>query len=83
MFWKIAVSIIWIGISAVGLLMIRQQRIDAVHDQAVIHARLLHKRQLLWQLRIETHEMLTPEHVAALIEQYSRENGVTFKTAAD
>lgn len=79
MFWKIAVSILWVGTTAVGLLMIRQQRIDAVHDQAVIHSRILHKRQMLWQLRIETQQLLTPERVSVLIQQYCDRNGATFK----
>jgi len=63
MFLKIAVSILSIGLTAAGLLALRQLRLQAVHDSTVVERRIAEHDRLLWKLRGDIAMHITPEHV--------------------
>ena len=66
MFLKIVVAILSIGLTAAGLLALRQLRLQAVHESAVVERRIAEHDRLLWKLRGDIALHITPEHVRAM-----------------
>ncbi|MBC7772791.1 MAG: hypothetical protein H7210_09880 [Pyrinomonadaceae bacterium] len=66
MFLKIVVAILSIGLTAAGLLALRQLRLQAVHESAVVERRIAEHDRLLWKLRGDIAMHITPEHVRAM-----------------
>ncbi len=63
MFGKLFVLILGAGAIALTLLVIRQQRIDAVHEMARIHRRLLQHEQACWKLDHQIATQCRPDRV--------------------
>jgi len=63
MFAKLLFIIVIVGATSCALLVIRQQRIDTVHDMSVIHERLLRHERTLWELRSEIAKRCRPSQV--------------------
>jgi len=80
MFTKIAISILWIGATAVGLLVIRQHRIDTAHEMADIHRRLQTHDQTIWHLRVRILEQLDSMHINEMAQRFENEQGVQLVT---
>lgn len=70
MFTKLITSIIWIGATAIALLVIRQQRIDTVHQIAETHSSISSLEQALWRVRTNVHENINIEHVSEMVARY-------------
>ncbi len=68
MFGKLLAIILTIGLTAVFLLVIRHQRLEAAHDGANIYRDMLRHEHALWQLRTELAERTTPEEIGRLLE---------------
>lgn len=66
MFLKLAVSILSIGVTAAGLLALRQLRLQAVHESTVVERRIAEHDRLLWKLRGDIATHITPENVRAM-----------------
>lgn len=63
MVWKFA-AIILIGASAgASLLVVRQQRLQAVHEMTEAAERMIEMERTLWRLRTEIAARVTPEHL--------------------
>lgn len=69
MFAKSLVIILTLGATACALLVIRQQRIDTVHEMSVIHQRLLGHERTLWELRSEIAKRCRPSQVRLAMNQ--------------
>lgn len=63
MFAKLLLVIIVAGATGGALLVNRQHLIDTAHDIARSHQRLGEQEQVLWRLRTEIAEHVTPEDV--------------------
>jgi hypothetical protein len=63
---KIATVILTIGIVGCILLTARQQRLQAVHDLAVLQRRVAEHDRTLWHLRAEIARNVQPRNVEAL-----------------
>lgn len=69
MFAKALVIILTLGATGCALLVIRQQRIDTVHEMSVIHQRLLGHERTLWELRSEIAKRCRPSQVRLSMNQ--------------
>ncbi|MCL4196239.1 MAG: hypothetical protein KJZ69_01990 [Phycisphaerales bacterium] len=72
---KVAVCVLIAGATSCGLLVIRQQRIEAAYQMSVTHRRLLQHEERSWRLRVAIHERLRQDRVAALASALERETG--------
>lgn len=72
MFLKIAVAILSIGLTAAGLLALRQLRLQAVHKSAVVERRIAEHDRLLWKLRGDIAMHITPQHVREMANRLGR-----------
>lgn len=61
------------GAIALGLLVCRQQRIEAAHDMSTLHRQLLEDERLLWSLRQEVGDRTSPEHIRAMVDRLGGE----------
>ncbi len=66
MLWKVSFLILCIGACACMLLTLRQQRLEAVHQMAVIQKQISEKDENLLRLRIEIAHGVAPMSVQAL-----------------
>ncbi len=65
MVWKLA-ALILIGASAgATLLVVRQQRLQAVHEMTQAAERMIEMERALWRLRTEVAARVTPERLAS------------------
>lgn len=63
MFLKVAATILALGLTAAGLLAMRQLRLQAVHESASIQRRVAEHDRQLWKLRGDIATQLTPSHI--------------------
>ncbi len=63
MFLKVAVTILALGLTAAGLLAVRQLRLQAVHDSATIQRRIAEHDRQLWKIRGDIASQLTPHRI--------------------
>ena len=63
MFAKLLLIIIVMGATACGLLVNRQQRIEAAHETAVLHQLLHEQEQQVWKLRCEVSRRCGPQQL--------------------
>lgn len=73
MFAKLLVIILSIGAAACALLVVRQQRVELVHDVAMTHNRLLQHERALWDLRAEIAARVKPSDVRLLVDKLGGE----------
>ncbi|MFG0330806.1 MAG: hypothetical protein ACF8PN_13030 [Phycisphaerales bacterium] len=73
---KFVALILTAGSTACGLLVIRQGRIDAAHDMARLHNRILDHEQALWAIRLQVHESVRSDRVVELVRRFEAESGV-------
>lgn len=65
MVWKLA-ALILIGASAgASLLVVRQQRLQAVHEMTRAAERMIEMERALWRLRTEVASRVTPQRIEA------------------
>ncbi|MGE3108514.1 MAG: hypothetical protein AB7G11_05240 [Phycisphaerales bacterium] len=69
MFLKVAVTILSLGLTAAGLLAVRQLRLQAIHDSALIQRRIAEHDRLLWKLRGDIAVQLTPQRIKQMSDQ--------------
>ena len=69
MFAKLLFIILTLGATGCALLVIRQQRIDTVHEMSTIHQRLLGHERTLWELRSEIAKRCRPSQVRLAMNQ--------------
>lgn len=69
MFYKLLTIIVALGLIGVVLLVTRQQRIDAAHDMADTHRRLIEHETKLWRMRAEVVRRCRPEDIRSALEQ--------------
>lgn len=69
MFAKLLFIIVVAGAVFCALLVIRQHRIDTVHDMSVIHQRLQRHERTLWELRSEIAKRCRPSQVRLAMNQ--------------
>jgi len=72
---KLAACVLIAGGTSCGLLVIRQQRIEAAYQMSLTHRRLLQHEERSWRLRVAIHERLRQDRVAALASALERETG--------
>lgn len=65
---KLAFLILSAAVAAAGLLVVRQQRLQAVHDMAQSVMRAHEDERALWRLRIEIANLITPGNVAVMAQ---------------
>jgi cell division protein FtsL len=75
MFAKLLVIVLAIGLIAAALLMIRQQRLDAVHEMAQIHRRVNEQQTSLWLMRTRIADRCRPDR----IREAAQELGVEWR----
>ncbi|CAN5749271.1 hypothetical protein BH11PLA1_BH11PLA1_07660 [soil metagenome] len=63
---KVLFLILGLGATAAALLTMRQQRLDIVHQMAVIHARILENDKAVFDVRTQIARALEPAHVEKL-----------------
>ena len=63
MFLKVAATILALGLTAAGLLAMRQLRLQAVHESASIQRRVAEHDRQLWKLRGDIAAQLTPSRI--------------------
>jgi hypothetical protein len=63
MFTKLLLIIIVMGATACGLLVNRQQRIEAAHESALLHQLLNEQEQQVWKLRCEVSRRCRPQQL--------------------
>ena len=63
MFTKLLLIIIVMGATACGLLVNRQQRIEAAHETALLHQLLNEQEQQVWKLRCEVSRRCRPQQL--------------------
>jgi hypothetical protein len=63
---KLAFLILVIGLTACGLLALRQQRLRVVHDLAVVHKNMARMDQDLLRVRVDIAQAITPQRVVQL-----------------
>jgi len=68
MFSKLLVIIVAMGLTAMGLLIVRQQRIDAAHEIARTHEQIREHERALWRIRSEIARRCRPDEIRRLIE---------------
>lgn len=66
MFGKLCMLILAVGVTACALLVLRQQRLDAVHELAVAQGRIAQHDRDLYELRTRIATRVTPTQVEAL-----------------
>lgn len=66
MFAKLTLFILALGAVACGLLTLRQQRLDAVHDMAVLHGRIAQLDRDLLVVRVQIARAISPGKVEQL-----------------
>jgi hypothetical protein len=69
MFAKLLAIILTLGATGCALLVIRQHRIDTVHEMSTIHQRLLGHERTLWELRSEIAKRCRPSQVRLAMNQ--------------
>lgn len=67
MFWKLLAIIIAIGLTACGLLSMRQARLQAVHELADAQLRIWRHDECLLLLRAEIAKRITPDGVRTML----------------
>ncbi|MCL4222331.1 MAG: hypothetical protein KJZ65_13280 [Phycisphaerales bacterium] len=67
MFWKLLAIIIAIGLTACGLLSMRQARLQAVHELADAQLRIWRHDERLLLLRAEIAKRITPDGVRNML----------------
>lgn len=72
---KLAACVLVAGATSCGLLVIRQQRIEAAYQMSLAHRRLLQHDERSKRLRVAIHERLRQDRVAALADALQRETG--------
>ena len=63
MFAKLLLILLVMGATACGLLVNRQQRIEAAHETAVLHQLLNEQEQQVWKLRCEVSRRCGPQRL--------------------
>ncbi len=67
MFPKLLVVILALGITACSLLASRQQRIEAAHEAALLHERLIGHERAQWKLRSEIASRCRPDEIRSAL----------------
>ena len=70
MFIKLVVLILVCGSSGVGLLSVRQSRLQAAHEMAEARHRTLVLEEIVGELRASIAQISTPDRVAELLESF-------------
>ncbi len=68
MFAKIIVVILGLGITASGVLVLRQQRLEAAFEMTQTHKQILQHERLLWHMRTELAVQRDPSRIRTLME---------------
>lgn len=63
---RAAVGIVGLGVVALSLLSLRQQRLQAMHELSAVRLRQASHDKRLWAVRAEVARLVTPEHVGSL-----------------
>ncbi|MHC4415861.1 MAG: hypothetical protein ACYS0G_11315 [Planctomycetota bacterium] len=69
MFAKVLLIILVMGGTACGLLVCRQQRIEAARETVLLHQRLLEHERTQWKLRSEIVERCRPDGVRLAMDR--------------
>jgi hypothetical protein len=65
---KLLLVILAAALTAAGLLVARQRRLDTAHEMSRAHQRIVEHERALWQLRLEIAERCRPEAVRDMID---------------
>jgi len=68
MFGKLLLVILIAALTAVALLILRQQRIETAHEMSVVHQQMLEHERVLWELQCEIARLCRPEEVRRLMQ---------------
>lgn len=68
MFAKLAAVIVAVGATAGALLCLRQQRLQAVNELAMVQRRVAEHDRTLWHLRLEIAALTTPERTERMAQ---------------
>jgi len=74
---KIIILIMTVCCTACGLVVIRQERINAAHDMASLHTELQRQQRQVQDLRANLLSELTPKNLRLLIARYEENTGST------
>jgi hypothetical protein len=69
MFPKLLAIVLCLGATGAGLLVIRQQRIEACHEMVMIHNRLNDHERTLWRLESEISQRCRPDAIRASMKK--------------
>jgi hypothetical protein len=69
MYPKLLAVIVFIALLALGTLVIRQQRLEAMHKIVRSHAQINHDRQAIWDYQVRIAGKLDPESLAKAAER--------------
>jgi len=67
MYSKLLFVILCAAVIAIGLLIMRQQRIEAMHEMAMIHRQINRDRQSLWEWQARIAGATTPRRLSEAI----------------
>jgi hypothetical protein len=69
MFFKILAIILGFGVIGCMLLVNRQQQIEAAHEMSNLHRRLSEQERIIWELRAQISQRISPEKLQLAREQ--------------
>lgn len=64
---KLLLMILVTGATATGLLVVRQQRLEAAYELAAVHERLLQDQRLLWTLQCDVAALCRTQSVREML----------------
>ncbi len=69
MFLKLLTIIVTIVLTACALLIMRQQRLETVHEMQMMHRQLLEQETTLWLLRSRISDHCQPQRVQEMLDR--------------
>lgn len=73
---KAVLLILFAGLTACGLVVMRQQRIHNAHEIASLHRDLAQRRREVRDMHVFLQDRLRLDHIRALVAQYEQESGI-------
>lgn len=79
MFSKLVALTLALVLMAAGLLVMRQQRIEAAHRTAELHHQIQQTRQALWRAQVDSAGLLRPEAIRRRLRRLEEEGRLAFE----
>ncbi len=73
---KVITLILFAGMSACGLLAVRQQRIALAHDVAGLHRTLIQHQRDIQTFHVRLQDEISGDRIHQMIQQFEEDNGI-------